>query len=53
MVKARGMIGPGSSSWNLGLDEDKGDVAQDEEAMATMRTLGENMAWLLSKIHQG
>lgn len=44
------MIVPGSSYWNLGFGKDKGDVAHDDEAMSIMRTLGQNMAWLLGKL---
>jgi multimeric flavodoxin WrbA len=44
------MIVPGSSYWNLGFGKDKGDVGRDDEAMAVMRTLGQNMAWLLGKL---
>lgn len=44
------MITVNSNYWNSGLAGDKGAVAQDEEAMRTMSTLGENMAWLLNKI---
>jgi hypothetical protein len=29
-----------------------GDVNKDEEARRTMAALGENMAWLLQKIHR-
>lgn len=45
------MIVPGSSYWNLGFGRDKGEVEKDEEGLATMRTLGENLAWLLRKLH--
>lgn len=44
------MIVPGSNYWNLGVGRDKGEVEQDEEAILTMKTLGENMAWLLKKL---
>lgn len=44
------MIIVGSSYWNLGYGGDKGEVAKDEEGMQTMRTLGENMAWLLQRM---
>jgi multimeric flavodoxin WrbA len=44
------MIVPGSSYWNIGIGRDPGDVAKDEEGMVTMRTLGQNMAWLLKKL---
>lgn len=40
----------GSSYWNIGVGRNPGDVLGDEEGAATMRRLGENMAWLLSKI---
>jgi multimeric flavodoxin WrbA len=45
------MIVPGSSYWNLAIGKDKGEVSSDEEGMATMRDLGQNMAWLLRKLH--
>jgi multimeric flavodoxin WrbA len=44
------MVVPGSSYWNIGIGRDKGEVAGDEEGLATMRTLGQNMAWLLRRI---
>jgi len=44
------MIIPGSSYWNLGIGREKGEVAGDEEGVRTMKTLGENMAWLLEKL---
>ncbi len=44
------MIIVGSSYWNIGIGRDKGEVAEDQEGMETMRHLGENMAWLLKKI---
>ena len=45
------MIVPGSSYWNMGIGLEKGDVEKDEEGTQTMKTLGENMAWLLKKLH--
>ena len=45
------MIVPGSNYWNMGFGLDKGDVENDEEGLGTMKVLGENMAWLLKKIH--
>jgi multimeric flavodoxin WrbA len=45
------MIVPGSSYWNIGLGRAKGEVEQDEEGLETMQTLGQNLAWLLKKIH--
>lgn len=45
------MIVPGSSYWNFAVGRDPGDVLNDDEGMQTIRTLGENMAWLLKKIN--
>ena len=44
------MIVPGSLYWNIGIGWEKGDVEKDEEVIRTMKTLGQNMAWLLKKI---
>jgi multimeric flavodoxin WrbA len=44
------MIVPGSSYWNFAMGRNPGDVLNDAEGMNTMKTLGENMAWLLKKI---
>jgi multimeric flavodoxin WrbA len=43
------MIIPGSSYWNIGIGRNIGEVNEDEEGIKTMRTLGENIAWLLEK----
>ncbi len=45
------MIIPGANYWNMGFGMDKGDVEKDEEGIATARTLGENMAWLMKKLY--
>ena len=45
------MIVAGSSYWNMGIGRDPGQVKDDEEGINTMKTLGQNMAWLLKKIH--
>ncbi|KKG15891.1 FMN reductase [Methanosarcina sp. 2.H.T.1A.6] len=45
------MIIPGSSYWNIGIGLAEGDVEKDEEGVRTMETLGQNMAWLLKKLH--
>lgn len=47
------MIVPGSSYWNMGIGRDPGDVLKDEEGLRTMRTLGQNMAWLLKSLPRG
>jgi multimeric flavodoxin WrbA len=44
------MIIPGSLYWNIGIGKDKGEVEKDEEGIQIMKTLGENMAWLLKKL---
>ncbi|MBW1635241.1 MAG: flavodoxin family protein [Deltaproteobacteria bacterium] len=46
------MIVVGSSYWNIGVGREKGEVAGDEEGLATMKTLGENIGWLLKKMNQ-
>jgi hypothetical protein len=45
------MIVPGSSYWNVGIGREVGEVLKDEEGVRTMKTLGQNMAWLLKKLH--
>ena len=44
------MVMPGSSYWSIGIGREIGDVLQDEEGLQTMKTLGQNMAWLLKKV---
>lgn len=44
------MIIAGSSYWNIGMGLAEKDVERDEEGLATMRTLGQNMGWLLKRI---
>jgi multimeric flavodoxin WrbA len=45
------MIVPGSSYWNMGMGRNKGEVESDEEGLQIMKTLGQNMAWLLKRLH--
>jgi multimeric flavodoxin WrbA len=45
------MVMPGASYWSIGIGREPGDVLKDEEGIQTMKTLGENMAWLLKKIN--
>jgi len=45
------MIIPGSNYWNMGIGLDRGDVESDSEGIATVKLLGENMAWLLKKLN--
>lgn len=44
------MIVPGSSYWNMAYGRLPGEVSEDEEGIKTMKTLGENMAWLMKKV---
>ena len=44
------MIIPGSSYWNMAIGRNPGEVNNDPEGIKTMKTLGQNMAWLLKKI---
>ncbi len=44
------MIVPGSSYWNMGFAPKGRDIEDDAEAERTMRTLGQNMFWVLEKI---
>jgi len=45
------MVVAGSNYWNIGVGRLPGEVENDAEGMDTMRVLGENLAWLLRKIH--
>ena len=45
------MIVVGSSYWNVGIGRNVGEVNSDLEGAQTMKVLGQNMAWLLKKIH--
>ena len=40
-----------SQYWNIAYGREAGEAALDSEGMQTMRTLADNMAWLLKKIH--
>jgi multimeric flavodoxin WrbA len=44
------MVIPGSTYWNMSLARSPGEYERDEEGVRTMKTLGENMAWLLMKL---
>jgi multimeric flavodoxin WrbA len=45
------MIVPGANYWNIGAGKEIGDVERDKEGVATMRTLGRNIAWLMKAVH--
>lgn len=46
------MFVAGSTYWNMGYGQMPGDVLQDEEALANMRNLGQNMAFLLNALNR-
>ena len=46
------IINPGSSYWAFGIGREPGEVLGDAEGMQTMKTLGQNLAWLLKKLHR-
>ena len=46
------MLVAGSTYWNMGYGQMPGDVAKDEEGLANMRNLGQNMAFLLKTLHK-
>lgn len=45
------MIVVGSDYWNMGVGREAGEVEKDLEGVQTMKVLGQNMAWLLKKLH--
>ncbi|MBN1763917.1 MAG: flavodoxin family protein [Sedimentisphaerales bacterium] len=45
------MIQVGSTYWNVALACQPGEINQDTEAIQTLTHFGENLAWLLTKIH--
>jgi len=46
------MIIAGSSYWNIGMGLHEKDVEKDAEGIEIMRTLGQNMGWLMKKIKE-
>jgi multimeric flavodoxin WrbA len=44
------MIVPGSSYWTFAFGRNPGEVLNDEEGMQTIKTLAENMAWLMKRL---
>ncbi len=46
------MITVGANYWNIGIGREIGEVKNDEEGINTMRSLGQNMAWLIKKIKE-
>ena len=45
------MFMPGASYWSIGVGREPGDVLKDDEGIQTMKSLGQNMAWLLKKLN--
>lgn len=45
------MLLVGSSYWNMVYGNAIGEVEQDKEGIENMKNLGQNMAWILKKIH--
>ena len=45
------MIIPGSSYWSMAIGRNIGEVKNDAEGMKIMKTLGQNMAWLMKKLY--
>ncbi len=45
------MFVAGSTYWNMAYGQIPGDILKDEEGIANMRNLGENMAFLLKTLH--
>ena len=50
-LQTMNMIVVTSQYWNIAYGAGKGEVKLDKEGMQTMRTLADNMAFLLKKIH--
>ena len=50
MFQINGSIIPCGTYWNMGMGLAPGDCLKDEEGIGTMKSLGQNMAWLLKKL---
>jgi multimeric flavodoxin WrbA len=46
-----GFFIPGSTYWNIAFGRRRGEVADDEEGLATARRFGKNVALLVKKLH--
>ena len=47
------MFVAGATYWNMAYGQMPGDVLKDEEGMQNMRSLGQNLAFLLKALHEG
>jgi len=45
------IIVPSPHYWTIAFGREKGEVAEDEEGIITMRKLAENIVWLAKKLH--
>ncbi len=45
------MILPGSSYWHMAMGRDPGEVKNDAEGVQIMKTLGQNITWLMKKLN--
>ena len=50
LFQISGMIMPGSSYWTMGYGLNPREALGDQEGVATMQNLGENIAWLMHKL---
>lgn len=50
VILFREMFLVGSTYWNMVYGKDIGDVLKDDEGMANMRNIGQNMAWLIKQL---
>ena len=48
----REMFLVGSTYWNMVYGKDIGDVLKDDEGMANMRNIGQNMAWFIRQLRK-
>lgn len=46
------MYSVGGTYWNMVYGKEIGEVLNDEEGMENMKSIGENMAWILNKINK-
>ena len=45
------MVVPGTSQWNIGIGDARGEVEQDPEGRRAMAELGRAVAWLVTALH--
>jgi len=52
-LHSKEMVLVGSTYWNMVYGRNIGEVEKDHEGMENIKNLGQNMAWLLKKLHSG